>query len=446
MNQENKIVLRKILYAVESGGQVYSNYNYSCFVGARGNSSNETAITIGAGQWYATEAQRLLLDIQAADTGLFARLDTADIASDLKTADWRYYSVTEESAKGQAIIKLISTNTGIRCQDALMDKQIAEYDQCIKDKYDITNTPAMMEWINIIHQGGESAVERLMQKVSDTNNIGSIYTAMLSDTGNQVGAYRSRQAAVYKMIKKYAVEESESMGKIDDVIALVKSRTGKNQYTQSYKREQVFGGYSDCSSLMWKCFEKAAGVYIGTWTGEQIDKGELVYRNTGSSHVLTKAIQSKILPGDLVFWGPSREDSRHVEMYLGNNQLIGHGSGTGPTIKTADQYSHTYKLLEVRRYISAEVVKPAYDGREVEVAIGRCTKKTWYVREWAGKEHDKLKSIPAIHKGMLMYIMDYDQYDSLGQRWYFVKLQHPDKEWIFGFVLASGVQVVKRLR
>lgn len=445
MNQENKIVLRKILYAVESGGQVYGNYNYSCFVDVGGNTDNETAITIGAGQWYATEAQRLLLSIQDADIALFNRLDTACIALDLKVQDWRYYGVSEESAKGQTIIKLISTNTGIKCQDTLMDKQIDEYAALISSKYGVTNDRAMMEWVNIIHQGGEEAVKRLMSKCTDRNDVDAVYQSMADDTGNQVGAYRSRQSAVYKMIKRYAVEEVSSMGKMDDVIALVKSRRGKNQYTQSSKREQVFSGYSDCSSLMWQCFQQAAGVYIGTWTGEQIDKGDLVYRNTGSSHVLTKAMQNKILPGDLVFWGPSRGDSRHVEMYLGNNQLIGHGSGVGPTIKTADQYSHTYKLLEVRRYIPAEAVKPAYDGREVEREIGRCTKKTWYVRTWAGKENDKLKSIPAIHKGMLMYIMDYDQVDNLSQKWYFVKLYHQDKGWIFGFVLASGIQVVLRL-
>lgn len=445
MNQQNAEVLRKILYAVESGGQVYGNHNYSCFCEAYENSSNETAITIGAGQWYATEAQRLLLSIQDTDTALFNRLDNANIAQDITTRDWGKYAVTELSDKGQAIVKLISTNTGIKCQDALMDAQIEEYTSLIGSKYGVTDARAMMEWVNIIHQGGEPAVIRLMAKCTDRNNVDAVYQSMAGDTGNQVGAYRSRQQAVYKMIKKYAVEEAGGMGKINDVITLVKSRTGKNQYTQSDRRELVFGGYSDCSSLMWKCFEKAAGVFIGTWTGEQIDKGTLIYKNTGSSHILTKAMQSKILPGDLVFWGPSHDDSRHVEMYLGNNQLIGHGSGTGPTIKTADQYNHTYKLLEVRRYIQTET-KPAYDGREVEVAIGRCTKKTWYVREWAGKEYDKIKSMPVLKTGMLVYIMDYDQADSLGQKWYFVKMQHPDKQWVFGFVLASGIEKIKNLK
>ena len=55
-----KVVMKNILYAVETGGQVYGNQDYADFTRAYTNSSAEHAITIGAGQWYATEAQRLL--------------------------------------------------------------------------------------------------------------------------------------------------------------------------------------------------------------------------------------------------------------------------------------------------------------------------------------------------------------------------------------------------
>lgn len=143
---------------------------------------------------------------------------------------------------------------------------------------------------------------------------------------------------------------------INDVINLVLSRVGKNSYTQSGLRENVFGeptGYSDCSSLMWKCFQRAAGIFIGSYTGEQITKGDLVYSNPTSGHIFTLDMQaaSGAVPGDLVFWGNSTSDVHHVEMYLGNNQFVGHGSGWGPTVKTASAYNHSYKLLQVRRYI-----------------------------------------------------------------------------------------------
>lgn len=64
MNKQNITVLRKILYAVESGDQIYGKQDYSAFAGVGANCDNEKAITIGAGQWYAGEAKELLYRIQ----------------------------------------------------------------------------------------------------------------------------------------------------------------------------------------------------------------------------------------------------------------------------------------------------------------------------------------------------------------------------------------------
>ncbi|MFQ7716017.1 MAG: hypothetical protein ACLRH0_07240 [Blautia wexlerae] len=71
MDKQNVIVLRKILYAVESGDQVYGRQDYSCFASAEANCDNEIAITIGAGQWYADEAKRTSVPDQRANPKLF---------------------------------------------------------------------------------------------------------------------------------------------------------------------------------------------------------------------------------------------------------------------------------------------------------------------------------------------------------------------------------------
>ena len=51
--------------------------------------------------------------------------------------------------------------------------------------------------------------------------------------------------------------------------------------------------------------------------------------------------------------GPNDDpgSSSHVEMYLGDDQFVGHGSGIGPRVKTASAYTHSGKLVEVRRYL-----------------------------------------------------------------------------------------------
>ncbi len=114
MNSKNIDVLRKILYAVETGGQVYGRQRYDVFIGAGANTPNEKAITIGAGQWYAGEAKRLLLEIQRVDPVRFGILDTQGIADDLKNKDWSRYAISPTSAKAKSIVSIISSSTGIR--------------------------------------------------------------------------------------------------------------------------------------------------------------------------------------------------------------------------------------------------------------------------------------------------------------------------------------------
>lgn len=175
------------------------------------------------------------------------------------------------------------------------------------------------------------------------------------------------------------------MSKIDTVIDLVKSRVGKNQYTQSASRVKVFEGYSDCSSLMWQCYLKGANLYIGIWTGEQVDHGTLVKQNFGGRHTLTSADLKVMKPGDLVFWGRGHDDTRHVEMYIGNNQLIGHGSGVGPKYKVATDYYHTYPLVEIRRYINSDDTVDTKPRSFITTNTGICKGSGVNVRKTASK-------------------------------------------------------------
>ena len=124
MQKNNIEVLRKILYAVESGGQVYGCQNYAAFIGAGANCSNEKAITIGAGQWYAGEAKRLLQKIQRANPAQFKKMDTQGIETDLLKKDWSTYAIATTSAKAKCIVAIINSTIGKKCQDELMDEQI----------------------------------------------------------------------------------------------------------------------------------------------------------------------------------------------------------------------------------------------------------------------------------------------------------------------------------
>ncbi len=178
MIEKNIEVLRKILYAVETGGQVYGKQRYDAFIGAGANTPNEKAITIGAGQWYAGEAKRLLQEIQRADLVRFKHLDTQDIERDLLHKNWSRYAISPTSAKAKCIIKIISSPVGIKSQDKLMDTQIREYAESITKTYGSMHDSAMMECINIIHQGGAAALKRILAKTAKPYTSERIYAAL----------------------------------------------------------------------------------------------------------------------------------------------------------------------------------------------------------------------------------------------------------------------------
>ena len=217
MLKENITVLRKILYAVETGGQVYGKQRYNAFIGAGANTPNEKAITIGAGQWYAGEAKRLLQKIQRGNPARFKKMDTQGLESDLLKKNWSTYAISPSSAKAKCIISIISSDLGIKCQDELMEEQIAEYSESIAKKYGTMPDDAMMECINIIHQGGASALQRILSKTKKPYTSETIYAALCTDPAdprtNQVGDYTTRQKKVIEMIRAYAKKETTTVAK-----------------------------------------------------------------------------------------------------------------------------------------------------------------------------------------------------------------------------------------
>lgn len=205
-----KEVIRKIIYAVETGGQVYGNVRYDDFTEAYANSSIEHAITIGGGAWYATEAQRLLKLIRTKNPTVFKKLDTAGIGIDLDTKNWATYKVQKGSDKAKCIQKIIGSATGIKCQDLLIDEQMQAYVDEVS-ALGVTDIQALLMCANFRHQGGLSAVKRILAKTQKPYTLNNVYKACQSDTGNQVGAYKLRQKMVYESLKKYITDKGNNI-------------------------------------------------------------------------------------------------------------------------------------------------------------------------------------------------------------------------------------------
>ena len=119
------------------------------------------------------------------------------------------------------------------------------------------------------------------------------------------------------------------------------SREKKNQYSQDVnKRTMIESGYGDCSGTVWYWYYKLFGIHIGANTQAQIN-------STSGKDVNLKIIsgipdESKMEKGDLLYFrGADNKRTKgvgHVEMYIGNGQIFGHGSGIGGTIKDMRSY------------------------------------------------------------------------------------------------------------
>lgn len=393
MQKTNIAVLRKILYAVESGGQVYGCQNYAAFIGAGANCSNEKAITIGAGQWYAGEAKKLLQKIQRADPVQFKKLDTQGIETDLLKKDWSTYAITTTSAKAKCIVTIINSTLGRKCQDELMDEQINEYAVGIAKTYGTMPDTAMMECVNIIHQGGSAALKRILAKTAKPYTAKSIYAALNTDPAdprtNQVGDYVTRQKKVYEFIVKYAsdaaTEAATTTGatkKEESAVSTVQKTIDKaikwmeetaKDDRHGYCQDHRWGedGDYDCSSAVYTAWQ-SAGVPVKTYSlkkyGEAYTGVMLrAFTANGFTDVTAKVNRSTgagLVRGDVLL-----NAARHTAMYCGNGMEVEasiNEKGTAHGGKPGDQTGKEFLIRSYRNYPWTNVLR--YTGNGVTIA------------------------------------------------------------------------------
>ena len=197
-------ILIKIIAAVETGGQIYGQARYNDYTPAYANCSNEISCTIGAFQEYGNLAKGLLQEILNTYPSTFRKYDNAGIEADLKRTSWtgyNCYSPARGSAKAKAIQAIISSSDGIKVQNSRVQKQMESH-IAFAQKQGVSDVDALFMCANFIHQGGQSACTRILKKTQKPYTLDHLYAACKTDTGNQVGAYKTRQQKVYGWLKE----------------------------------------------------------------------------------------------------------------------------------------------------------------------------------------------------------------------------------------------------
>lgn len=463
MTTEQKNVLRKIIYAVETGGQVYGQQDYSDFTEAYENNSDEHAITIGAGAWYGTEAKTLLERIYDADPEQWAKIDKVRLLEQVQTANWECFNISRVSQLADTIVALISSNLGIKCQDSLMNEQLATYAE-EAFKQGVTDARAQAMCVNFRHQGGQGAVTRILAKTQKPYTLDSLYAACQTDTGNQVGAYKSRQKFVYDALKTYFPESEETgMSAIDKLIQIAKNEigylekasnsqldsktanAGENNYTKYWRDvKPSYQGQPWCAGFVSWCFMKAFGqekakellkhwpyVYCPT-LGNLFTKnanpkiGDIVifYRNGTFTHtgIVTAVI------GDMFYTIEGNTS--------GASGIIANGGGVCAKSYLNSQMPGTkfctpnYSLVKDTTPVSDSDTVKKQNTRAYIAQIKKDTK--CYAKS---SKNSPSKLFPKLKKGAVVEVMKYTETDSAGLKWYFVRIPYPnDDGFIFEFV------------
>ena len=453
MDKQNITVLRKILYAVESGNQIYGEQDYAAFAEVGANCSNEKAITIGAGQWYADEAKELLYRIQRGNPKLFKDMDTEDLEADLLKKSWATYAVSKDSAKGRLIISIISMELGKKCQDRYMEDQIAAYAKSIEKTYGTMPDTAMMECINVLHQGGDSALRRILCKTSEPYTADKIYTTLCRDpadpTPNQVGDYTDRQKAVINMIHTYADStEKEGIEMTKTEKAIRQMETWAKDDSHGYDQDHRWGekGDYDCSSAVIQAWQNA-GVPVksggATYTGDMKN----VFLKNGFVDVTSKvnvATGAGLIRGDVLL-----NTVHHTAMYCGNGKEVEasiNEKGTAHGGKPGDQTGKEFLIRSYRNYpwncvlrykestSGSATVTSDIEKKQNTVAYVARIIKDCKCYSAAGKTQAKM--FPVIKKNAVVDVMKYTE-TVKGKQWHFIRIPHPTEGFVFEFVPAG---------
>lgn len=147
---------------------------------------------------------------------------------------------------------------------------------------------------------------------------------------------------------------SESGSEAQNAICeLYRSWLDRFAYSQGAGRlDPISSGYGDCSSTVWFAYQQVAGIDVGTWTGAMAGKGTKIASGYSGDNLPIENME----PADLVLimWNGWNGSFDHVELYMGNNELWGHGGpdyGPDQTTTDARNYPRYMYYWEVRRYL-----------------------------------------------------------------------------------------------
>ena len=177
-----------ILYSTETGHNNLFQRNYANYLVTK-----KGGMEIGAASWYGNNAKELIAYIKNSKST--SKSDKAVCKKIL--ANWN--SVKSGKKYKKEVIRIINSATGRNLQNAFTKMKIRQYFKTAQ-KLGVKKLSGKIMSANILHQSGEKALKRILKKAKKPYTCNSIYKALQSDSGNQVGTYKARQNFVKNIL------------------------------------------------------------------------------------------------------------------------------------------------------------------------------------------------------------------------------------------------------
>lgn len=484
MTDKQMEILTNVIGGVESGGQIYGNRRYEAYAGKGANSSNEKTCTLGWAQNYGNEGRKLCRMILEADPVAFRQADTANIESKLNV-DWVATAWNPSAKEKAALIAIITTDAGKRCQDQLFGELMEKYIASAL-AYDKTmSVAAQMMWCEIEHLGGLGPVKRIFGRASKPYTVDGIYASLILDqndtsNSNQVGdkIYQSRHQCCVRWIKQYLTDDTETEEEAtvgvtaQDVLAVMRSWIGYSESNGKYREilniynshKPLARGYAIqpgdawCDATVSAAAIKAGAVdLIGTEVGceehIQIFKRKGIWIEDGT---ITPQ------PGDIILynWDDSSQPNNGYADHIGYVETVSDGKITAIEGNKNDAVGRRTLLVgagNIRGYARPHYATASSAGGNTGSGsgsgtsgtsdtsgasgapsktpqwVGEITKDGTAVRTWAGAT-TSIKAWPKLNKTNLVDVCDVVK-ASNGHPWYYIRIAGK----YFGFVDANLV-------
>lgn len=485
MTEKQMEILTNIIGAVESGGQIYGKRRYDAYAGKGANSPNEKTCTLGWAQNYGNEGRKLCRMILEADPAAFRQADTAGIEAKLNV-DWVATGWNPSAKEKAALIAIITTDVGKRCQDKLFAELMEKYIASALAFDASMSVAAQMMWCEIEHLGGLGPVKRIFGRAAKPYTVDGIYASLILDqqdtsNSNQVGdrIYQSRHQCCVKWIKQYLTDDTGNKEEAtvgvtaQDVLAVMRSWIGYSESNGKYREilniynshKPLARGYAIqpgdawCDATVSAAAIKAGAVdLIGTEVGceehIQIFKRKGIWIEDGT---ITPQ------PGDIIVynWDDSTQPNDGYADHIGYVETVSGGKITAIEGNKNDAVGRRTLLVgagNIRGYARPKYASTSSAGGNTGSSsgsgtsgtsdtsdasgapsktpqwVGEITKDGTPVRTWAGAT-TSIKSWPKLNKSNLIDVCDTVK-ASNGHPWYYVRIAGK----YYGFVDSNFVK------